>query len=188
MDQALVLFGVPAAVWASVRVEREGGRIDDSFDLYLHYPASHTQVSSSVSGPVPSGLGVWLRATCLARDPGARFTLNGTQGTFRKFGIDCQEAHLLAGDMFSSKPWGVEGPEHWGTLTLDEGGEAVSTRIPTEAGDYRGYYINLRDAIHGNAALEVTPLQAWRTMRVLEMAVESSRTGSTVTCDWSYEP
>ena len=181
VDQALVLFGVPASVWASVRMEREGARIDDAFDLYLHYPASHSQA-------VPSGLSVWLRATCLARDPGARFTLNGTQGTFRKFGMDCQEAHLLAGDVFSSKPWGVEGPEHWGTLTLDEGGEPVSTRIPTEAGDYRGYYINIRDAIRGHAALEVTPLQAWRTMRVLEMAAESSRTGSTIPCDWSEEP
>ncbi len=188
VDQALVLFGVPESVWANVRAEREGARIDDAFDLYLHYPASHAQVSSSVSGPVPSGLGVWLRATCLARDPGPRFTLNGTQGTFRKFGIDCQEAHLLAGDMFSSKPWGVEASEHWGTLTIDEGGEPVSTRIPTEAGDYRSYYINIRDALHGNAALEVTPLQAWRTMRVLETAVESSRTGNTIVCDWSREP
>src|SRR5580698_2072311 len=182
VDQALVLFGVPASVWASVRAEREGARIDDAFDVYLHYPASHASES------VPSGLGVWLRASCLARDPGARFTLNGTQGTFRKFGIDCQEAHLLAGDMYSSKPWGVEGPEHWGTLTVDEGGEPVSTRVPTEAGDYRGYYVNVRDAIHGNAALEVTPVQAWRTMRVLEMAVESSKTGCTVSCDWSLEP
>src|SRR5882757_115109 len=177
----LVLFGVPASVWASVRMEREGARVDDAFDLCLHYPVSHTQVA-------PSGLSVWLRATCLARDPGPRFTLNGTQGTFRKLGIDCQEARLLAGDMFSSQPWGVEGPEHWGTLTLDEGGEPVSTRIPTEAGDYRCYYINIRDALHGNAALAVTPLQAWRTMRVLEMAVESSRTGSTIPCDWSREP
>ncbi len=181
VDQALVLFGVPQSVWASVRVEREGARSDDAFDLYLHFPAS-------LSGSAPSGLGVWLRATCLARSPGARFTLNGTLGTFRKFGIDPQEAHLLAGDTFSSKPWGVESPEHWGNLTLDEDGEPVSTRIPTEPGDYRGYYINLRDAIHGNAALEVTPLQAWRTMRVLEMAVESSRSGSTIPCDWSHEP
>lgn len=188
VDQALVLFGLPASVWASVRAEREGARVDDSFDLYMHYPASHGQGLSSASGSAPSGLGVWLRATCLARAPGPRFTLNGTQGTFRKFGEDCQEAHLLAGDMFSSKPWGVEGPEHWGTLTLDEGGEAVSTRIPTEAGDYRGYYTNLRDALHGNAALDVTPLQAWRTMRVLEMAVESSRSGNTIPCDWSHEP
>ena len=163
-------------------------RSDDAFDLYLHYPAPPAQVSSSPSGPAPSGLGVWLRATCLARDPEARFTLNGTQGTFRKFGNDPQEAHLLAGDMFSSKPWGVESPEHWGTLITDEDGDPVSTRVPTEPGDYRGYYINLRDALHGNAALEVTPLQAWRTMRTLEMAVESSRTGCTITCDWTHEP
>src|ERR1700678_268577 len=171
-DQALVLFGVPQSVWASVRVEREGARSDDAFDLYLHYP----------------GLSVWLRATCLAREPGARFTLNGTLGTFRKFGLDPQEAHLLAGDMFSSKPWGQESPEHWGTLTMDEGGEPISTRIPTEPGDYRGYYINLRDAIHGNAALDVTPLQAWKTTRRLEMALERGRTGCTVTCDWSNKP
>jgi scyllo-inositol 2-dehydrogenase (NADP+) len=185
VDQALVLFGVPQSVWASVRVEREGARSDDAFDLYLHYPAS---LASSQSGTARSGLTVWLRTSCLVRAPGARFTLNGTLGTFRKFGIDPQEAHLLAGDIFSSKPWGVESPEHWGTLTLDEGGDPVSTRIPTEPGDYRGYYINLRDAIHGNAALEVTPLQAWRTIRTLEMALESSRSGCTITCDWSHEP
>ena len=89
---------------------------------------------------------------------------------------------------FPPSPGAWKSPEHWGTLTTDEGGEPVSTRIPTEAGDYRGYYINLRDALHGNAALEVTPLQAWRTMRVLEMALESSRTGCSVTCDWSHEP
>jgi scyllo-inositol 2-dehydrogenase (NADP+) len=174
VDQALVLFGVPQAVWASVRLEREGARNDDAFDLLLKYPAV--------------GLSVWLRATCLARVAGARFTLNGTLGTFRKLGMDVQEALLLAGDNFSSKPWGVESPEHWGTLTLDEGGEAVSTRVPTVAGDYREFFINIRDAMHGRAALEVTPLQAWRTIRVLEMAVESSRSGCAVECDWSFEP
>jgi len=188
VDQALVLFGVPQSVWASVRVERAGGRIDDAFDLFLHYPGSLAQVSPSASGPVPSGLGAWLRATCLAREPGARFTLNGTLGTFRKFGNDPQEARLLAGDFFVSRPWGVESEERWGTLTTDEGGNPVSKRIPTEPGNYRGYYANIRDALHGNAPLEVTPIQAWRTMRTLEMALESSRTGCTVACDWSHEP
>ena len=172
IDQAMVLFGVPQSLWASVRTEREGARSDDAFDLCLHYP----------------GLIAWLRATCLARAPGPRFTLHGTQGTFRKFGMDPQEAHLLAGDMFSSRPWGVERPEDWGTLVVDEGGEPVSTRIPTEPGDYRGFYVNLRDALHGNAALAVTPLQAWKTMRVIEMALESSRTGQTIPCDWNREP
>jgi scyllo-inositol 2-dehydrogenase (NADP+) len=177
VDQALVLFGLPTSVWSDVRIEREGGRINDSFDLQLHYPSSQS-----------AGLSVWLRATCLARSPGARFTLNGTKGTFRKFGIDCQEAHLMAGDMFSSQPWGVESAENWGTLTLEDAGEVRQERIPTEPGDYREYYTNIRDAMHGYAALAVTPIQAWRTMRVLEMAVQSSETGARVPCDWSKEP
>ncbi|MGC2401658.1 MAG: Gfo/Idh/MocA family oxidoreductase [Acidobacteriaceae bacterium] len=188
VDQALVLFGVPATVWASVRAEREGARSDDSFDLHLHYPLAEHGVSKTIAGAAPSGLSVWLRATCLARSPGARFTLNGTQGTFRKFGTDCQEAHLLAGDLFSSRPWGVEGAENWGTLTVDEAGEAIGERVPTERGDYRGYYMNVRDALHGNAALEVTPVQAWKTLRVLEMAAQSSHTGNTVNCAWTAEP
>ena len=74
--------------------------------------------------------------------PEARFTLNSALDAFRKFSISPREAHLLAGDMFSSKPWGVEGPNTWGALTTDEGGEPVITRIPTEPEDYRSYYIN----------------------------------------------
>ena len=182
VDQALVLFGVPAIGLGECA--RGTGR---GHGLMMPSTCTCTILRRTPRRPPPfpdqclRGSGCGCAPPAWHAIPDARFTLNGTQGTFRKFGIDCQEAHLLAGDMFSSKPWGVEGPEHWGTLTLDEGGEPVSTRIPTEAGDYRGYYINLRDAIHGNAALEVTPLQAWRTMRVLEMAVESSHTGSTVT-------
>jgi scyllo-inositol 2-dehydrogenase (NADP+) len=173
VDQALVLFGLPQSIWASVRRERAGARSDDAFDVYLQYTA---------------GLGLWLRASCLARAPGPRFTLNGTQGTFRKFGIDPQEACLIAGNRFATAPWGVEGPEHWGTLTLDVEGMAISSPLATEAGDYRGYYENIRDAVLGKAALAVTAVQAWQTMRVLEMAMESSTTGKTLVCDWGIEP
>ena len=172
VDQAMVLFGLPQSIWASVRTERETARSDDAFDLYLRY----------------AGLTVWLRATCLARDPGPRFILNGTLGSFRKFGMDPQEAHLLAGDMHVSQPWGVDPPEHWGSLVVEQEGEPVSTRVPTEPGDYRAYYRNVCDALNGTAELAVTPLHAWRTMRVLEMAVESNRTGRTVECDWPREP
>jgi scyllo-inositol 2-dehydrogenase (NADP+) len=175
VDQALVLFGVPSSVWASARVEREGARSDDAFDICLRYDMPLSPV-------------VWLRATCVAREPGPRFTLNGTVGTYRKFGIDPQEACLLAGDFYSSSPWGEESQDRRGRLTLDEAGVAVTTTVPTEPGDYRGYYKNIRHVIHGHEALEVTPVQAWRTMRVLEMAKESSGTGCEVKCDWSAEP
>src|SRR5271156_4599559 len=60
VDQALVLFGVPQSVWASLRAERRGAGSRSAFDLHLHY----------------WGLGVWPRAPARARSPGARFTLN----------------------------------------------------------------------------------------------------------------
>jgi scyllo-inositol 2-dehydrogenase (NADP+) len=185
VDQALVLFGLPAAVWADVRVEREGGQSDDAFDLCLRY--ADPSAAAKTGEAHRSGLTVWLRATFLARDPGPRFTLNGTHGTFRKFGVDPQEDVMRAGDIFATSPWGVERKERWGTLTEDVNGKPVSRRIPTEPGDYRGYYINVRDALLGTAALEVTPVQAWHTMRVLEMALESSRKRASVDCDWAQD-
>ncbi len=61
VDQALVLFGVPASVWASVRMEREGARSDDAFDVYLHYPASHSAGSAFRGQRLAAG---YLPRTC----------------------------------------------------------------------------------------------------------------------------
>ena len=106
VDQALVLFGLPGRVWASVRREREGALSDDAFDVCLEY----------------GGLTVWLRASCLARAPGARFTVYGTEGTFRKHGMDPQEGRLLAG---MTEFWGPEEPAAWGTFTGADGAAPV---------------------------------------------------------------
>jgi scyllo-inositol 2-dehydrogenase (NADP+) len=194
IDQALVLFGLPDAIWAEVRKERQGARIDDAFDLRLQYRSltnSHrveTSPKARISGADDSGPVVWLRATCLARDPGPRFTLNGTRATFRKFGMDPQEDRMRAGDFFQSTPWGEDPEELWGVLTEDVDGRPVSNHIPTEPGDYRGYYANIRDALLGVAPLEVKPTEAWRTMRILEAALRSSKEARVVNCDWSDEP
>src|ERR1700726_3138629 len=39
IDHALVLFGLPEAVTADVRLERTVAVVDDAFDVMLHYPA-----------------------------------------------------------------------------------------------------------------------------------------------------
>ncbi len=154
VDQALALFGMPDAIAASVRIEREDAVADDAFDILLRYPA----------------LQVMLRGTMLACAPGPRFVMNGTLGTYTKHGMDPQEDVLKAGGLPGIEGWGVEDPARWGTLTLP--GE--TRQIPTETGDYRGFYENVRDAIHGKAELAVTAEQATRVIRVLELARESS--------------
>lgn len=169
IDQALTLFGKPERIFASSRIDRDGGVVDDVFDIILFYP--------KLTG--------YLRATTLAKAPGARFTLHGTQGSFVKFGLDPQEEQMKGGLKFDAPGFGRDPEEHWGKLYLEG---AVPERIETEVGDYRGIYANVRDALLGKAKLAVTPEQAWRTTRLIEFARESSSQGRALPVDFSGEP
>jgi len=172
-DQALVLFGLPTAVWGDVRSERAGSRVDDAFDIRLYYPA----------------LTVWLRSSSLSALPAVRFLAEGTQGSYRKDNLDPQEDALRAGDLFQSKPWGMDPESAWGAITsLDANGMTRHTIVPTLPGDYRGFYANVRDTLLGSAEQAVTLVDAWRVLRLLEWARESSEKRAAVNCDWSTAP
>jgi scyllo-inositol 2-dehydrogenase (NADP+) len=159
IDQALALFGVPEAVTADVRLEREVSLTDDSFELLLHYP---------------QGMRAALHSTMLAAAPRARFVVYGTRGSFIKHGMDPQEAPLRAGLPPGGENWGMEPKENWGSLTLSDGKTSTQRLIPTLRGDYRVFYENVRDAILGRSPLLVTPSDALRVMQVLDLARRSS--------------
>lgn len=159
IDQALVLFGEPEAVTADVRVERDGAAVDDAFNLTLHYPRMRAL----------------LRASVLASTPAPRFALQGTAGGYLRYGLDPQEAALISGERPLSALWGAEDPGRWGTLLTTQGDALSEEKYPTAAGDYRGCYANIRDAILGAAPLAVTPEQGLNVMHALELARESSR-------------
>jgi predicted dehydrogenase len=161
IDQALVLFGEPVAISADLRIEREGASVDDAFDVVLHYPDSRAL----------------LRASMMVSTQTPRFVVHGTQGGYLKYGLDPQEDALKRGERPSGESWGYEPPERWGTLLRAQGDALVADKCATEPGDYRGYYENVRDAMLGSVDLAVTPTQALRVMRALELAAESSRNG-----------
>jgi predicted dehydrogenase len=158
IDEATTLFGNPESVWADVRIDRQNGVVDDAFDVLLKF----------------DGVTALLRSTLTAATPGPRFVVHGTKGSFVKWGLDPQEGALRAGAKFSDAGFGEEPESEWGELHV-AGKQA--RRIKTAAGDYRGIYANVRDALLGKAKLEVTPEQAWRTTRLIELARESSGQG-----------
>jgi len=164
IDQALALFGAPEAVSADVRIERDGAAVDDAFDVTLRY----------------ARLRVLLRGTMLASKPAPHFLIHGTKGSYIKFGLDPQENALKRGELPGGPGWGVEPPEAWGTLSHVEGDKVTERAVPTEAGNYPGYYENVRDAMLRKANLEVTPQAALSVMRVLELAQQSSREGRVI--------
>lgn len=170
VDQALVLFGVPEALTADIRCDRDDSVVNDAFDIHLHYPR----------------LRVLLGSTLLARAAGPRFVAHGTLGSYVKFGKDPQEQALKDGAVLGDEHWGEEQESAWGTLTTTENGVAVTRPVPTLPGDYRRYYENVRDAIWsingGRAALAVPGEQGWRVIRLLELAFESSDKRCEVSC------
>jgi len=170
VDQALALFGAPVGITASVRKDRDMTDIEDAFDITLEYP-----------GYAGHGLRAHCRSSMLACGAAPRFLLHGTKGSFKKIGLDPQEGALVGGAKVpraGEGEWLAEPESQWGTLTVApvpaDPGTLTRTKVKTEPGDYRGYYANVRDAILGVAKLAVTPEDGYRTVRLLEMARESS--------------
>ena len=171
-DQALRLLGLPEAVSADVNRERDGEGSSDSFTVRLH----STHFSATLAANVLSTL------------PRPRFHLRGTHGNYWKWGLDGQEAALNKIARIDDPHWGQESAEHWGMLNVDVEGGVVSRPVPAIPGDYRLYYVGIRDALLGKGPVPVKPLEAWRAARLLEWAVESSEQRREIVCDWSDEP
>jgi scyllo-inositol 2-dehydrogenase (NADP+) len=165
IDHALSLFGLPEALTADIRMERDGAVADDAFDLAFHYPR---------------GLRADLRSSILAAATRPRFLLHGTQGAFVKQSFDPQENNLRRGYIPSDAAWGAEPEENWGLLTFSENGTLTQRRVPSANCDYRDFYANLRDAILGKGKLAVTPEWALDVMRLLELARKSSNERRTI--------
>ena len=159
IDQATTLFGNPESVFADVRIDRESSVTDDAFDIQLKFS---------------SGVTALLRSTLTACKAGPRFVVHGTRGSFVKWGLDPQEDQLKAGMKFGAPGFGEDPENLWGELYI--AGRPVE-RVKTAAGDYRGLYANVRDALLGVGELEVKPEQAWRTTRLIELCRDASGHG-----------
>lgn len=160
-DQAVALFGRPEGVWATLGVQRDGGRIDDYSFIELLYPS----------------VKVSLRAGMLIREEGPRFAVHGTAGSYVKYGLDPQEDALRhRGAVPSATAWCPEEPSRWGILHTDEGRHFY----PTVTGNYMRFYDSVRDVLRGGAVPAITPEQMLTDMRILEAVFESDRTGKTV--------
>ena len=164
IDQALHFFGLPLSITAHIISQRPWSKADDCFDVKLHYPT----------------LTATLKSTMLAKIPGPTFQIHGTNGSFVKFGLDVQEENLNKGMIPNTPDWGKEPESMRGKLVTDFNGVKMEAFVESENGDYREYFINLRDAIHGKAILAVKPEEARNVIRVIELAFQSSKEKRTI--------
>lgn len=160
IDQALCLFGEPLEVQGDVRALRKETQVADYAEVTLRF----------------QGVKAILKASMLVREQGPHFILHGTKGSFIKYGMDMQEEHLKQGKSPADTPdWGTEPESLWGTLNTDVQGLHVKGKVESKSGDYTGLYENVYRAILGQEELQVKPEQARNTIRIIELALQSSK-------------
>jgi scyllo-inositol 2-dehydrogenase (NADP+) len=164
VDQALVLFGPPATVWADVGVQRAGVEAVDYVHLVLGY----------------GRLRVLLHAGMLVREPGPRFEVHGDRGSFVSYGLDTQEQDLRAGARPGDLGWGSGPPDRSGTLTCEVAGLEVRGRLAGVPGAYETFYAAMAAAVAGEGPVPVAAAEARDTIAVIEHALASSREGRVV--------
>ena len=156
VDQALLLFGLPDRVTANLASQRPDAQTDDWAHVVMEYGSRR----------------VLLHASMLVAARLPRFIVHGPKGSWVKYGLDVQERQLVAGFSPGDEGWG-EDPEP--ALLFDESGTSTEMRVPR--GDYRQFYVQVRDAVERRGPNPVPPAEAVATTAVLETAIQSSREG-----------
>ncbi|MGN6246512.1 MAG: Gfo/Idh/MocA family protein [Motilibacteraceae bacterium] len=164
VDQALVMLGPVASVYAEWRV-RESGLDDDVFVALRHVSGGRSHLSGS-----------WSQGA-----PAPRFRVSGTRGSYVVHGMESMKSTgpVLPGERTPAQlgeRWGEEPARRWGALHRGDDVEPV----PSEPGAWHTFYPAFARAVRGLGAVPVQPLDAVATAEVLDAARESARNGDVV--------
>lgn len=155
IDQALTLFGPVANVYAEVDTRRADVAADDDVFVAL----THS-----------SGVRSHLSASVLVAQSGPRLRVLGDRAAYTKITPDIQEDALRRGERPDAPNWGLERPEQYGLLGVGNDARPV----PTERGDYRGFYAGVARSLRDGAPPPVDPKDAVAVLEIIETARSSS--------------
>lgn len=157
IDQALLLFGFPDALFADATSLRPLSKVEDYVEIILFY----------------NQLRVRLKAGYLVREALPAYIIHGSKGSFIKPRGDVQETELQQGRSPADKGYGIEPMEARGLLHTEMDGKIVREYLPSENGNYMAYYNLLFEALRNDKPLPVTATAGMQVVRVIETAFKS---------------
>ncbi len=163
VDQALVLLGPAASVYAEMHTGAAPDAVDDEmFVAITHVSGLHSQLGGS-----------WRQSA-----PGPRFRVTGSTATYiNTQDMDIQEHLLVDGHSPATyAEWGVEPAERWGRIFRDGGSEPLQS----ERGAWDTYYPTFAAAVRGEGPVPVNPWDAVATAELLDAARRSAAEGAVV--------
>lgn len=159
LDQSVQLFGMPDNLWLDLARQRTGAKTDDAFHAILQYGERR----------------VILHASTQVVEAQPRFIVHGSQGSYSKYGLDCQEEQLKDGLTPADEQFGVD--PRPGRLVTVRGEQRRVQSLTNQRGDYPGFYTAMTDAIRRGTPVPVRPEEALQVMELIELGLRSAREG-----------
>lgn len=160
IDQALVLFGWPEAVFADIRTLRPNSEVNDFFDILLFYPNNRVR----------------LKATFFAKEQLPGYVLQGRNGSFIKMRGDVQEDDLKLEKTPNRDTWETEDKTLEAILNIGE----HRKKIETLQGNYLGLFDDLYRSIVMDEEVPVPASEAVKSLKIMEAAEKSVLTSSKI--------
>lgn len=158
VDQVISYFGEPDNIHYDVRQLLGKGRMNDYFDLDFYYGTMKISIKSS-----------YFR---IKERPS--FVVYGKKGMFVKQTKDRQEEHLKMFYMPNNKDFGIDQPEHYGTLTyMDEDGRYHEEKVISEVGDYSQVYEGIYETLINGTEKIVKDEETLLQMSILEEGIRA---------------
>ncbi len=164
IDQALVLFGMPEAVFADIGVTREHSEVEDYFDILLTYGDKHVHVKGGY----------------FYKKPLPEYTLFGKKGCFIKTRSDVQEAQLQQGITPDDGNYGKEPDTEAGRLYTGGPEQTEMQDIISPRGNYMDFYEGLYQSIAHDQTEPVTAADGIRVMQIIDAALQSHSEGKVI--------
>lgn len=150
IDQMVMLFGRPQYGVVNLGVQRDHAKNIDFFQAIYQYP--HLQVS--------------LQGSLLATATPPRFRLQGTQGSYVKYGQDKQEEQLLKGMQPTDSDWGCD--NEIGQWFTGEENQINQRSFPNQRGNYQAFYRSVVSTLQRQTPPPIPLVQSLITMQLIE--------------------
>ncbi|WP_027108769.1 Gfo/Idh/MocA family oxidoreductase [Lacticigenium naphthae] len=159
IDQVLSYFGSPRAIHYDVRQLLGENRMNDYFDLDFNYK---------------NNLKVSVKSSYFRLKERPSFTVYGTKGAFIKETKDRQEEHLKLFYTPENDDFGIDLPEHYGTLYYkDAEGKYHEEKVISEVGSYGRIYKGVHDSIVSGKEKIVKDEETIEQIGILEKAIQN---------------
>jgi predicted dehydrogenase len=159
IDQALQLFGPTVeTVFA---------------DFQYHYPEDRADVEALalIHLRFANGVRYFIELGSAWMYAKPRFHVRGSRGSFRKYGVDPQEAAMKMGAFGLPVP---EDPARYQMRVKNDAGQTVEQSVSVVPGRYRTYYDNVGTAIAHGEDLLVKPEECLEAIRVIDAIMLSA--------------